>query len=149
MVDLNQIFQIENVELNKSFANKEEAIVAAGDILVRQGYVSKKYISSMLEREKLVSVYIGNHVAIPHGESNSQKEIISSGISVIQVPKGVSFGQGMTAYLIFGIAGKDNSHLEILGNIAVFCSEEENVLKLRNAKTKQEIFDFLSESIDY
>lgn len=146
---MSQILQIENVELNKSFATKEEAIVAAGEILRKQGYVSKKYIDSMLEREKLVSVYIGNHVAIPHGEGNSQKEIISSGISVIQVPQGVSFGEGMTAYMIFGIAGKDNSHLEILGNIAVLCSEEENVMKLRNAKTKQEIFDFLSENIEY
>ena len=49
-------------------------------------------------------------------------------------------------YLLFGIAGKNNTHIELLSNIAVFCSEEENVFKIKDAKTKEEILELLKES---
>ncbi len=40
------------------------------------------------------------------------------GFTVLQVPNGVDF-DGQEAKLIFGIAGKDGTHLEILSSIAV------------------------------
>ena len=51
-------------------------------------------------------------------------------------------------YVLFGIAGKNNTHLELLSQIAIFCSEEENVNRIRKAKTKEEIINFLQESFE-
>ena len=143
-----EILKPENILLNMSFTSKEEAIEAVGNILLKEGYVSQKYVELMQERERLVSTYVGNHVAAPHGINHSDSEIFHSGISVVQVPQGVSFEdeEDEKVYLLFGIAGKNNTHIELLSNIAVFCSEEENVFKIKNAKTKEEILEFLKES---
>ena len=70
---------------------------------------------------------MGNFVAIPHGTDEAKSEVKESGIAIIQVPEGVDFGDGNIVKLIFGIAGKGNEHLDILSNIAIVVSEEENV----------------------
>lgn len=141
---MDTILQENNIRLNVHLEDKTAAILLAGKILVDNGYVKEAYIQSMLEREADVSVYIGNHLALPHGLSDSDQYIIRSGISVIQVPEGVCFGENKTAYIIMGIAGKDGAHLEMLGEIALICMEEENVEKLRTAKTSKEIMSILS-----
>ena len=137
MADKKSIFNEDNIRLNASFATKEEAIRAAGQILADNGYVKEEYIDDMLKREEVVSTYIGNHIAIPHGIVKSEERIMASGISFFPVPEGVDY-EGKTANVIIGIAGKNNEHIEILGDIAVACSDLDNVEKLRNAKTKED-----------
>lgn len=137
------ILSEDNIALNVKVKDKEEAIRYAGKILNDNGYTSPKYIEHMLEREKRFSVYIGNHLAIPHGIESSDPEIYTSGLSVLQVPEGVDFGDGNTAYVVIGIAGKDGIHLSMLSNIALICAEEENIEKMRYAKNKKEIMEIL------
>lgn len=134
------IFNEENILLNQKFDNKKEAIIASGNILVNNNYVSEKYIDSMLERDERLTVYLGNNIAIPHGLVDSDKYIFKSGISFIQVPEGVMFGNDVV-YIIIGIAGKNNSHIDILSKVAAIVSEEENIEKLRFFKTKKEVLD--------
>ncbi|WP_102347716.1 PTS mannitol transporter subunit IICBA [Bacillus sp. Marseille-P3661] len=133
----------ENIFLNKEFATKEEAIRFAGEVLVRAGYVEESYVDAMIERDNMTSTYMGNNVAIPHGTEQAKKAVIRSGFTVIQVPKGVDF-DGQEAKLIFGIAGKDNTHLEILSGIAVICSEMENIDQMVQAKTTKELLDIIN-----
>ncbi|WP_318509678.1 PTS sugar transporter subunit IIA [Bacillus sp. T3] len=137
----NSILTKENIRLNMSVGSKEEAIRMTGNILVEKGYVEADYIEKMLEREELTSTYMGNFVAIPHGTEDSKDFVKESGISFIQVPDGVDFGAGNIVKLLIGIAGKNNEHLDILSNIAIVCSEEENIEKLVNAKTAEEILE--------
>jgi mannitol PTS system EIICBA or EIICB component len=132
----------ENVFLNQEFANKEEAIRFAGKALFNAGYVKESYIEAMIERDNMTSTYMGNDVAIPHGTEEAKKDVIKSGFTVLQVPNGVDF-DGQKARLIFGIAGKDGTHLEILSGIAVTCSDMENIEKMARAKTAQEIIDII------
>ena len=127
-----------NILLNQHFNSKDEAIKKVGELLVSGNYVKEAYIEKMLERENISTTYIGNNIAIPHGTSDSQNEILESGISIVQIPEGVSFGDDV-AKVVIGIAGKGNTHLGLLSNIAVICSDMENVDKIVNAKTKQEI----------
>jgi len=137
----NSILTKENIRLNMAVGSKEEAIRMTGSILVEKGYVEADYIEKMLEREELTSTYMGNFVAIPHGTEDSKDFVKESGISFIQVPDGVDFGAGNMVKLLIGIAGKNNEHLDILSNIAIVCSEEENIEKLVNAKTAEEILE--------
>ncbi|ETI70101.1 PTS sugar transporter subunit IIA [Neobacillus vireti] len=135
----------ENILLNTAVGTKEEAIRLTGRILVEKGYVDASYIEKMLEREALTSTYMGNFVAIPHGTEDSKLLVKESGISFVQVPQGVDFGSGNIVKLLIGIAGKDNEHLDILSNIAIVCSEEENIEKLVAAKTADEILAIFEE----
>ncbi|MDD3185213.1 MAG: PTS sugar transporter subunit IIA [Anaerostipes sp.] len=141
---MNSIFNENNIVLNQRFIKKNEAIEAAGKILLEQGYVTKEYIPCMHKREEALTTYIGNHVAIPHGINESAPYIKESGISLIQVPDGVSFGDE-TAYIIIGVAGKDGSHLDILMQLSEVIMEEENVEKLRTAATKEEILNIIGD----
>ncbi|WP_312094829.1 PTS sugar transporter subunit IIA [Niallia sp.] len=139
------ILKKENVILNSNVVGKEEAIKKAGQILVEQGYVSEDYVPAMLKREEISSTYMGNFLAIPHGTDEAKTAVLNSGLSVIQAPNGVDFGDGNIVKLIIGIAGKDGEHLELLSQIAIVCSEIENVEKLVAAKTEEEIIQILSE----
>lgn len=140
-----EVLSKDNIKLNVSLSGKEEAIRYTGSILVDGGYVDEGYIDKMLEREELTSTFMGNSLAIPHGTEDAKKNVLETGISVVTVPDGVDFGGGNIAKILIGIAGKGNEHLEILSNIAIVCSEEENIDKILNATTEEEILDLFSE----
>jgi mannitol PTS system EIIA component len=142
---MSAILTKENIQLNVQLANKEEAIRKTGEILVEKGYVAADYIEKMLEREELTSTYMGNFVAIPHGTEDAKELVKESGLSIIQVPAGVDFGDGNMVKVLIGIAGKNNEHLDILSQIAIVCSEEENIEKIVEAKDAQTILDLFEE----
>lgn len=140
-----EILAKENIKLNVSFNNKEEAIRYTGDILVDNGYVEASYVEKMLEREELTSTYMGNFVAIPHGTEDAKEQVKDSGLSVVTVPDGVDFGDGNTVKILIGIAGKGDEHLEILSKIALVLSEEENIQQILDAASEEEIIRIFDE----
>ncbi|GED30108.1 MULTISPECIES: PTS sugar transporter subunit IIA [Brevibacillus] len=142
---MSNVLTAEKIMMNAKVASKEEGIRLAGELLVKGGHVSAAYIDKMQEREALATTYIGSGVAIPHGTNEAKQEILSTGISIVQVPDGVDFGEGNTAYLLIGIAAIGDEHLEVLSNIAVICSEEENVTRAVQAKTPEEIIALFAE----
>jgi len=139
---MSSVLRIENIRMNERFDSKYDAIRMAGELLVKGGYVSEHYVEEMIKREDLSTTYIGNDIAIPHGTESAKNDVLESGISVIQAPEGVDFN-GEKARVVFGIAGKDNTHLEILSNIAIFCSDMDNVEKIVAAKNEEEIMTLL------
>ena len=134
-----------NILLNVASEGKYEAIERTGKLLADNGYVAPDYIEGMKKREDEVTTYIGNGISIPHGTSQYVSFIKTSGIVVLQYPEGVDFGGGNIAYILIGIAGKNDEHLEILSAIALVCQDEQNVSKLRHAATKTEIISILTE----
>ncbi|MED4583675.1 PTS sugar transporter subunit IIA [Brevibacillus choshinensis] len=144
---MNNLLTADKIMMNAKASSKEEAIRLAGELLVRGGHVSPAYVDKMQDREQLATTYIGSGVAIPHGTNESKQEIQSTGISIVQVPDGVDFGEGNVAYLLIGIAAVGDEHLEVLSNIAVICSEEENVTRAVQAKTPEEIIALFAEGM--
>lgn len=136
---MKEILPLKNIKLGLTLADKEEAIKTAGRVLVENGYVDENYIDCMLQREEIVSTYIGSQVAIPHGVDGSQQYIKHSGLSFLQVPEGVSFGPDKEAKLLIGIAGKNDEHLEMLAKIAGLLGDEENIEKLVSAQSQEEV----------
>lgn len=134
----------ENIKLHQHFRTSEEAIEAAGQVLASNGFVDTTYIDDMLKRNEDLSVYVGNHVAVPHGLETSDPKIKKSGLSVLQVPEGVEFGPDEIAYVIIGIAGKSDTHLEMLTKISLVLMDEANVEKIRSAESEEEIMAVLN-----
>lgn len=118
------------VKLNQSSVAKEEAIRAAGELLVKQGCVDEAYVDAMLEREKLVSTYMGMGLAIPHGTSEAKGSVKKTGIVLLQYPEGVDFGEEK-AQLVIGIAGIGDEHLDLLSKICEALEEEEVMEKMK------------------
>lgn len=130
----------ESIRIGLKSVTKNEAIEMAGQVLVDGGYVTPEYITAMKEREKVLSTYIGEGVAIPHGVGNSKDQIIHSGICILQFPEGIEYQKGEKAYLVVGIAGKDNQHLKILSALAEFIQESEALKQLFTTGDRDYIF---------
>lgn len=139
-----ELFNESNIQLNLAPEPKSAAILRAGELLRKNGYVQNEYLEGMAKREESLTTYVGNGVAIPHGLPDYIPYILKSGLVFLQYPEGVDFGEGNTAYLLIGIAGKDDEHLELLSTIALVCQDEENVTRLKQAASKEEVLEILA-----
>ncbi|MCH4008727.1 PTS sugar transporter subunit IIA [Companilactobacillus sp.] len=137
------------IKLNQQAKTKEDAIKQAGQLLVDNGNVQAGYIDSMIDRNKDVSVYMGNFIAIPHGTEDGKQYIEKTGISIVQYPMGVDFSDDPAdeklITVVFGIAGLNGEHLQLLSSIALFCSDITNVEKLADAQSADEVINLLKE----
>ncbi|MBB6449624.1 PTS system mannitol-specific IIA component [Geomicrobium halophilum] len=141
---MSSILNTANIRLSAKATTKEEAINEAGQVLADQGYIRESYISKMHEREEVSTTYMGNLLAIPHGTEDARDEVQETGLSIL-ITNDVIDWDGQDVRLVIGIAGKGDEHLSILSKIAIACSEEENVEKLLQARTEDEVLDFFSE----
>lgn len=119
------ILRKENIKLGLPAMHRDEAIALAGRLLVESGFVAEAYVDAMYKREDIVSTFIGNGVAIPHGVGTAKQYIHASGIVVLQFPEGIDYN-GNTCHLVIGISGKDDEHIQILANIAEILSDDDD-----------------------
>ena len=97
----------------------------------------------MLEREELVTTYIGMGLAIPHGTTHGDDVIHKTGIVLLQYPDGVQFGDEK-AQLVIGIAGKGGEHMEVLSKICMALEDEAVLNKMKTTDDKEWILKQLS-----
>lgn len=142
---MSELFSNNNIFLNVSVSNQDEAIEKAGRALVDSGVVKEGYIQAMKDRENVVSTFMGNGLAIPHGTDEAKDEVIASSLTLLQIPKGVDWN-GEEVKVVVGIAGKDGEHLDLLSKIAIIFSEEDNVDRIVNAKSAEEIKQVFEEA---
>ena len=138
----------ESILTNKVFLDNKEATIAAGNLLLENGYIEKEYIDSMLEKLETQSfaTYIGNGVAIPHGMSDGSKYVTNTGISVIQVPEGVNWNEEK-AYIVVGIAANSDDHMNVLASLADAIEDAEDAKKLWSETSVEKIYELLSENL--
>ncbi|MEC1177505.1 PTS sugar transporter subunit IIA [Metasolibacillus meyeri] len=134
----------ENIRFNGQAKTKEEAIREVGNVLVEQGYVGATYVEKMLEREALTSTFMGNMLAIPHGTEEAKAAIMTSGLAVMVYANPIDWN-GEAVRLVIGIAGAGGEHLELLSQIAIVCAEEENVERILNASSADEVLQTFAE----
>ncbi len=146
MTTMTDILTIDLVSVGATAATKEDAIMQAGQLLVQNGVVSPSYVEGMLAREQTMSTFLGNGVSIPHGTYDHLGDIERTGISVVQFPNGVSWGEDEDeiAYLVVGIAAKADEHITILSNLAEVVEDEAAVERLISTTDAQIIVDALS-----
>jgi mannitol PTS system EIIA component len=118
------ILAIERIRLGATAVDKADAIRQSGQLLASSGCVLPAYVEGMLAREETMSTYLGNGVAIPHGQYDNRADIVQTGISVLQLPDGVEWEDGEKAYLIIGIAASSDEHVGVLANLAEVIEDE-------------------------
>lgn len=137
------VLSIGQVRIHSGSATQDEALQEATDILVAAGAVTPAYVDAMRQREETVSTFMGNGLAIPHGTNETKEAILDSGLSVVRYDGGVDWA-GDEATFVIGIAGRGDEHLEILSQIAILFSDEDDVAKLNSAGTPDELYALLS-----
>ncbi|TNG94448.1 PTS mannitol transporter subunit IICBA [Pasteurellaceae bacterium USgator11] len=137
--------QKEQIFLGLTAATKEEAIRFAGEQLVKAGFAKPDYVSAMFEREKLVSTYLGEGVAVPHGTIEAKDEVIKTGIVFCQYPDGVQFTdeEDGVAKLVIGIAAKNNEHIAVVTSITSALDSEESIELLTTTTDVEQVLALL------
>jgi phosphocarrier protein FPr len=141
--DAVSILSAERIRLGAAAASKEEAIRLSGDLLVTTQCVKPRYVDGMLARESTMSTYLGNGVAIPHGEYDNREDILTTGISVLQIPTGVVWEPGENVYLVIGIAASSDEHVGVLAALAEAIEDEEITQLLHTTDDPQVIMKHL------
>ncbi|HQZ00366.1 MAG TPA: PTS sugar transporter subunit IIA [Propionicimonas sp.] len=139
----------EAVRLSGSATDKLSAIAEVGALLVATGAVEPGYVDSMLARERSVSTYMGNLLAIPHGTNEAQGLIHRSAIAVVRYPDGIEWN-GNTAEFVVGIAGANDEHVRILSGIAGIFLDPDAVANLSAATSVADVmatFETVNEAI--
>ncbi|WP_433603423.1 PTS mannitol transporter subunit IICBA [Nocardia sp. CA-135953] len=128
----------DSIVLSGQAGTVTDAINEAGELLVAVGAVEASYVDSMHERERSVTTYMGNGLAIPHGTNEAKAKIRHTGISVVRYPEGIDWN-GKPVEFVIGIAGAGDDHLALLNRIAHVFLDEEQVERLRTARTPDEV----------
>jgi PTS system mannitol-specific IIA component len=140
---MSDILTLNQIKVPGKATTKDEAIREAGQILVDAGAVTSAYVDAMYEREKSVSTYMGNFLAIPHGTNEAKDAIKASALSVVRYDTPIDWDGNEVRFAV-GIAGLNNGHLEILGKIAVIFSDMDEVDKMIAAGSADEVYELLN-----
>ncbi|WP_409420774.1 PTS mannitol transporter subunit IICBA [Pseudaeromonas sp. ZJS20] len=142
------LFQLEpsNIRLGLKADDKETAIRLAGQMLVDGGFVEPGYVDAMLAREQLVSTYLGESIAVPHGTIDAKDKVKRTGIVVCQYPEGVRFGEeeDMVARLVIGIAARNDEHIHVISNLTNALDDPQIIEQLATTQDLHFVLDLLS-----
>ena len=100
-------------------SSREDAIEVVGQMLFERGAVTRAYVDAMHDREKIISTYLGNGIALPHGTGEAQDAVLATCLAVAQFPDGVPWPDGDTeARLVIGLAARAEEHIGVLSKLA-------------------------------
>ena len=141
---MSDVLSREAIVLGGQARTREDAISEAGALLVASGAVPQGYVDAMHERERSVSTFMGNGLAIPHGTNEAKALIERTAISFVRYDEPIDWdGSGKFAFFVVGIAGAGNDHLTVLQAIAGTFADPQGVDALATAQSPDDVLAVL------
>jgi multiphosphoryl transfer protein len=131
------------VVVGATAADQAAAIDLVGGMLVAEGCVTPDYVVEMQAREQIVSTYLGNGIALPHGTNEARSAVIRTGLAIAQFPDGVMWGEE-PANLVIGLAATSGEHLGVLARLATILGDEALCRRLGSTQDADEIYRTLT-----
>jgi len=132
-----------SIRLDSAAGDRDEAIRATGQALLDAGAVDESYVDAMFDRERSVSTYVGEGVAIPHGTLAGKDAVKQDALVVLRFPTPVDW-DGNEVSVAVGIAAKGNGHIAILSQLASILMDPDAAARLRGATTTDEVYELLA-----
>lgn len=146
-VSCHSLFDPRLIFQNVSVSDKKELIVFLANALTSMGYVTERYAGSVLKREKTVSTYIGNGVAIPHGTSgyaNDSKVAIAFLNQPIPWNESESEMVDSVFLLAFRIEDTDSSkQVQMFYKVFLELIQTDESLKYLRGMSSEELYKYL------
>ena len=136
------------IALKESCKTPEEAVIRAGELLLKNGNVTQNYIDAMVKSYKVNGAYIviAPRFAMPH--ARPEEGVLKAGFSILTLKEGVEFGSAEydPVDLIIGLAANNsNEHVEVIQKITEIFSDNEKRETIFNAENKEEIMKLFKE----
>ena len=143
---LKEILTESLIELNSPASSREEAIIAAGNLLLASGLIEERYIKAMLENVEKNGNYIviAPGIAMPHARPEEGARQI--GMSIVTLAQPVVFGHKTNdpVRLVIGLCAVDHeSHLKALAELIELLMQPQAVENILKAKSKTEVLHYL------
>ncbi len=111
--------------INQRIASRKDALALIAAKMLEKGYVSSAYLEALEARERAVSTYLTNGIAIPHGVNEAKSLVAKTGVVIVQIPEGVVWNdKGDRVFLAVGIAAAGNEHNEVLQKLTGVVMDE-------------------------
>ncbi|MEV5709433.1 PTS sugar transporter subunit IIA [Actinoallomurus sp. NPDC052274] len=130
------------VRLDAVAADRDDAIRQCGRTLFDVGAVDATYVEAMVERERSISTYVGEGVAIPHGTLAGKDAVRHDALCVLRFPAGVDW-DGNHVVLCVGIAAKGDGHVRLLSELAQILLDPDKARALRETTDVDEVLRLL------
>ena len=138
------VLDASSVSVGATADDRDAAIDVVGGMLVASGAVTADYVTEMHARERIVSTYLGNGIALPHGTNEGRSAVKRTGLAVAQFPNGVPWGDE-PAYLVIGLAALAEEHIGVLSRLATILGDEDLCRRLASTTDPGEIYRTLSQ----
>lgn len=124
----------------------EEAIHAAGTLLLEAGKIEERYIEAMIKGFKDFGPYIvlAPSIAIPH--ARPEHGVIQQGMAIVRLKKPVVFGHPTNdpVQLVCAICGVDNtSHIGMLQAVSSVLGDKARLKTIMDSSDVNEILSLL------
>ncbi len=137
------VLALDSIVLEGRAATRDAAIEEAGQLLVAEGAVPDAYVLAMHDRERSVSTYMGNGLAIPHGTDEAKRLVLRTAISYVRYPATLTWDGERHAEFVVAVAGTGDDHLRVLSRLAKIFVDPEQVEQLRLAQTPEQVHALL------
>lgn len=131
------------IRLSESATDRDHAIIQCGQVLLETGAVTAAYLPTMLARERSISTYVGEGVAIPHGTLAGKDAVHRDALAVLRFPDGVDWG-GQQVTVCVAIAARGDGHTAILAQLAELLLDPTQAAALREATDPAQVRGLLS-----
>ena len=140
---MTNFLQLAGIRLGATASSREEAVRLCGELLHTLGAVNEPYIDAMWERENIISSYMGEQVALPHGTDASRQYVNFAQLVFVRFAEPVDW-DGEAVRLCIGIAAKGDEHGELLGNLAEKLLSEASYKTLMETTSTSELLDLIN-----
>ena len=142
-MNLQNLIRPEIVAVNVEASTWQEAVLAAGKLLVDTGAVEDRFPAAMVRVAKEFGPYIvvAPGIALPH--ARPEDGVITASIAVVRLKNTVEFGnkENDPVYLLVALAAIDHEqHVKGLAELAKVLGNDAKIEKIKAAKTKEELY---------
>jgi PTS system ascorbate-specific IIA component len=128
------------IALDVEAETPEQAIRAAGDLLVASGAAEPSYVDAMIESYRTKGPYfiLAPHIAIPHAKT--EDGVHEASVSFVRLRTPVSFGHKTNdpVSLIFALGSATNDeHIALLQKLTLLLNNAGNIETLKTATMNQ------------
>jgi mannitol PTS system EIIA component len=141
--DAMPVLEARAVLLGQHAAGRDEAVRACGRLLVETGAVEEPYIDAMLARERDISTYVGEGVAIPHATHAGRKAVNRDALAVVGFAEPVAWEGGPVSVCV-AIAARGDAHMAVLSQLAEILLDPPSARALREAKDPETVLRLLA-----
>lgn len=143
MPSLADLLAESSIVLDATATDVDDAIRQAGAALLAAGAVDADYTELMLERERTVSTFVGEGVAVPHGTLAAKEAVAHNALVLLRFADPIDWN-GNDVYVVIGLAARGRGHIGLLSRLAGLLLEPERAQALRGATSTDDVYAVFS-----